>query len=86
MEVFAGVVDDTSEGPTLIRREEMFARARMGSDSIPDILDEVEWDQRLMFRLGLRVFSGRLLDRLLSYRKRLVGGIEFSGLLGLGRR
>ena len=49
----------------LMRREEMFARARTVS-SIADILEDVECDQRLMFRLGLNEFSGRLLERLLS--------------------
>jgi hypothetical protein len=53
---------------------------------MPDILDDVECDQRLMLRLGLRMFSGRLLDLLLSYRYLLVGGIDASGLLGLGFR
>lgn len=66
MDFFTGVVDDTSEGPILMRREDMFARARIVSDSMPDILEDVECDHRLMFRLGLSEFSGRLRDRLLS--------------------
>ena len=66
MEFFGGIAGDTSEGPILMRRDDMFARARVVSDSMPDILEEVECDHRLMFRLGLSVFSGRLRDRLLS--------------------
>lgn len=66
-----------------MRREDMLARLRRTSDSMPEMLEEVECDQRFMFRLGLSVFSGRLLERLLSYRKRLVGSIVGSGLRDL---
>lgn len=83
MKGFAGVAVVAREGPILMRREDMLARARRDSDSMPEILEEVECDQRFMFRLGLKVFSGRLLERLLSYRNRLVGGIAESGLRDL---
>lgn len=57
--------DKARDGPILIRRD-VLARVRNASVSMAETLDEVECDQRLMFRLGLREFSGRLLERLLS--------------------
>ncbi len=53
-----------------------------------ETLDEVECDQRLMFRfgpkdLGSNLFSGRLCDRLLSKRKYVVLGSMRSGLFDL---
>lgn len=65
----SGEKDEISEGPMLMRREDGFARARSASESIADALEEVECDQRLMFKFGLREFSGRLLERLRSARR-----------------
>lgn len=64
-----GGIKDIMEGAVLIRRDEVLARVRIASVSMADTLEEVERDQRLMFKFDPPAFgsnSSRFLERLLS--------------------